>query len=83
MLEVIVCGAAGAWGHLKSKDFVAQKLRYTKVVERSALGMGAVAGAVLTGALASLPVITVGPAALVGLGVGTGVAAGIKRARRR
>ncbi len=85
MLELIglgIGGAAGAFGHLKSKEFVARRLRYTSVVERSGLGMGAATGAVTTVALAALPIVTLGPAALVGIGVGTGVAAGIRRARR-
>ena len=84
MLELLglgVGGVAGVFGHLKSKDFIQRRLRYTKVVERSAIGTGAATGAVATVALAALPVITFGPAALVGIGVGTGVAAGIRRAR--
>ena len=86
MLELLgigIGGAAGAWGHLKSKDFVARKLRYTRVVERSPLAMGVLSGAATTIGVAALPLVGLGiGTALVGIGVGTGVAAGIKRARR-
>ncbi len=74
---------AGVFGHVKTKDFVRRKLRYTKVAEQSAGGMGLATGAVATVSLAALPVITLVPAAIVGAGIGTGVAFGIKQARKR
>ncbi len=88
MLELIglgIGGAVGLFGHVKSKDFVSRKLRYTKVAEQSPGGVGLVAGAAT--AIAAAPVVAVlpwvgaGAAVLVGLGVGTGVGVGIKRAR--
>ena len=86
MLEMIALGAAGAagvFGHVKSKDFISRRLRYTNVVEKPAVPMGVATGAATTVALAALPVITLLPAAVVGAGIGTGVMAGIRRARRR
>ncbi len=82
MILEVIAGAAGVFGHMKSKDFVRRKLRYTKVAEKPATGVGVATGAVTTIAVAALPVITFLPAVLVGVGVGTGVAMGIKQARR-
>jgi len=76
MFELIalgIGGAAGLFGHVKSKDFVRRKLRYTKVAEKSASGMGLAAGAATAIAaapvVALLPVVGTGTAILVGLGV--------------
>ena len=43
--------------------------------------MGLAAGAAITIALGALPIITVVPALLVGAGIGSGVALGIRQAR--
>ena len=86
MLEMIALGAAGVagvFGHVKTKDYIQRKLRYTPVAEKPAVPMGVAAGAVSTVGLAALPLITFLPAVVVGAGIGTGVAAGIRRARRR
>ena len=48
MLELIalgIAGASGVYGHIKSRKFVGQRLRYTKVVEKPALGLWAGVGA--------------------------------------
>ena len=69
ILETIGLGAAGAaglFGHVKTKEFVSRKLRYTKVAEKSASGMGLVAGAAT--AIAAAP--GGGRAALRGCGRG-------------
>ena len=83
MIELVAAGAALV-GHWKSKKFVGRRLRYTKVVEKPAVGMGLAAGTVT--ALAAAPIVAVlgAPVAalIVGAGVGTGVAAGIKQARK-
>ena len=88
MLELLGLGAAGAaglFGHVKSKDFVRRKLRYTKVVERSGVGLGLAAGCVAAIAaapvVAFLPVVGAGSALIFGIGVGTGVGLGAKEAR--
>ena len=82
MILEVIAGAAGVFGHMKTKDFVGRKLKYTKMAEKPAAGMGVATGAATTIAVAALPVITLLPAVLVGVGVGTGVAMGIKQARR-
>ncbi len=86
MFELIglgIAGAAGVFGHVKSKDFVSRKLRYTKITEKPPIGVGLATGAGTALVLSALPVVTLLPAAVVGAGIGTGVAAGINRARRR
>lgn len=85
MFELIglgIAGAAGMFGHVKTKEFVRRKLRYTKIAEKPATGMGLATGAVTTIGVAALPIITFLPAVLVGVGVGSGVAIGIKQARK-
>ena len=86
-LGLLVAGVAGLFGHVKSKDFVGRKLRYTKVTEKSAGGMGLLTGAatsiVAAPLVALLPWVGTEAALLLGLGVGTGVGMGIVRARDR
>lgn len=87
MLELIalgVAGIAGVGGHIKSKDFVRKRLRYTNWVERPGLGLAAGIGTAVVAApiVALLPVIGAGTAIAAGVGVGTGVAVGASQARR-
>ncbi len=84
MFELIglgIAGAAGVLGHVKSKDFISRKLRYTKIAEKPAVGVGLVTGAATAVVVSAVPLVTMLPAVVVGAGIGTGVAAGIKRAR--
>lgn len=86
MLELIgigVAGAAGVYGHLKSRKFVRRRLRFTSMVERPGLGvMAGVAAAVLAApVVALLPILGTGTALLFGAGVGTGVSMGAREAR--
>ncbi|MCY3548237.1 MAG: hypothetical protein OXH51_13990 [Gemmatimonadetes bacterium] len=87
IIETLVGGTVGALGHVKCKEFVRRKLRYTKVAEKSASGMGLAAGAataiVATPLVGLVPFVGLGwgTAALIGLGVGSGVGFGIKKAR--
>jgi hypothetical protein len=86
MLELIgmgIAGAAGVYGHLKSRKFVRRRLRFTSVVERPGLGiMAGVAAAVVAAPLvAILPIVGTGTALLFGAGVGTGVSMGAREAR--
>lgn len=84
MLELIGLGAAGAaglFGHVKSKDWVRRRLRYTNIVEKPASALGLVTGGATAVAVGFVPFVTMLPAVIVGLGVGTGVAIGAKQAR--
>lgn len=80
MIELIAAGAIGVYGHIKSRNFVGQKLRYTSVVEKPMLGVWAGVGTTVLMApvVAILPFVGAGAAIAVGAGVGTGVALGVK-----
>ncbi len=75
-----IAGASGVIGHIKSRHFVGQKLRYTSLVEKPLLGVWAgVATTVVAAPLvAVLPFVGAGTAIALGAGVGTGVALGVK-----
>ena len=78
--ELIAAGAVGVYGHIKSRDFVGQKLRYTSLVEKPMLGVWAGVGTtvIMAPVVALLPFVGAGAAIAVGAGVGTGVALGVK-----
>lgn len=80
MLELLIAGAAGIYGHLRSRKFVGQRLRYTTIVEKPALGLWAGVGATVLAApiVAILPIVGAGTAIAIGAGIGTGVALGVK-----
>lgn len=83
LLAAGIAGAAGVFGHIKSRSFVGRRLRYTSLVEKPALGLWAGVGATIVAApvVAILPVVGAGTAIAVGLGVGTGVAVGVHDAK--
>jgi hypothetical protein len=83
MIELIAAGALGVVGHLKSKDFVKRRLRFTSLVERPGVGLMAGAAAALVAApvVAILPVVGAGTAIAFGAGVGTGVHVGVRQAK--
>ena len=80
LLAAGIAGIVGVYGHIKSRQFVGQRLRYTSLVEKPAVGLFAGVGAMILAApiVALLPVIGAGTAIAVGIGVGTGVALGVK-----
>lgn len=75
-----IAGVAGVVGHLKSRSFVGKRLRYTNIVETPALGLWAGVGATILAApvVAVLPIVGAGTAIVIGAGVGTGVALGVR-----
>ena len=75
-----IAGASGVFGHIKSRRFVGQRLRYTALVEKPALGLwaGIVAMVVAAPVVAIVPLVGAGTAIAIGAGVGTGVALGVK-----
>jgi hypothetical protein len=79
LIAAAIAGAAGVFTHLKSRSFVGQRLRYTSIVEKPALGLWAGVGATIVAApvVAVLPIVGAGTAIAVGLGVGTGVSLGV------
>ena len=80
MLELLVAGVVGVYGHMKSRKFVGQRLRYTSIVEKPALGLWAGVGATLVAApfVAVLPIVGAATAIVIGAAVGTDVALGVK-----
>lgn len=78
-----IAGVAGVAGHIKSRDFVRKRLRYTNWVEKPLLGLwaGAATAVVAAPVVALLPVVGAGTAIAAGLGVGTGVALGVNDAK--
>jgi hypothetical protein len=80
MIELLIAGAVGIFGHLRSRKFVGQRLRYTTIVEKPALGLWAGVGATVLAApiVAVLPIVGAGTAIAIGAGIGTGVALGVK-----
>lgn len=84
MLELIVlgiAGAAGIYGHLRSRSFVRRRLRYTSWIEKP--GLGILVGAVTAIVVSWLPLVGFGAGLLVGGGIGTGVHMGASDARNR
>ena len=80
LLAMGIAGVAGVFSHVKSRRFVGRRLRYTNVVETPGLGLWAGVGATVLAApvVAVLPIVGAGTAILIGAGVGTGVALGVK-----
>lgn len=88
MLELIpiaIAGAAGVFGHLKSRRFVRRRLRYTSWVDKPYLGIltGVAAAVVAAPIVGFIPFLGLGTgtALVFGAGVGTGVSMGAKEAR--
>lgn len=83
LIGAAVAGTVGVLGHIKSRNFVGQKLRYTNLVEKPALGLWAGVGTVVVAApiVAVLPLVGAGTAIALGAGVGTGVALGVGDAK--
>jgi hypothetical protein len=80
MIELLIAGVVGVYGHLKSRTFVGRRLRYTTIVEKPALGLWAGVGATILAApiVAVLPIVGAATAIAIGAGIGTGVALGVK-----
>jgi hypothetical protein len=83
LIPIGIAGAAGLFGHMKSRNFVRRRLRYTSWVEKPYLGIvTGVAAAVVAAPLAGiLPLMGTGTALIFGAGVGTGVSMGAKDAK--
>jgi hypothetical protein len=80
----MVAGVVGVATHVKSKDFVRRRLRFTSIVEKPGLGLfsGAAATVAVAPVVAVLPLVGVVTAVAFGAAVGTGVAVGARHARQ-
>ncbi|MDH5589197.1 MAG: hypothetical protein OEZ65_07430 [Gemmatimonadota bacterium] len=85
LIAMGIAGAAGVFGHIKSRSFVGTKLRYTKLVDKPLIGLWAGVGATVLAAplVAVLPIVGAGTAIALGAGVGTGVSLGAHDAKER
>ena len=84
MIAAGIAGATGLVGHLRSRKFVGQRLRYTSLVEKPMIGVwaGVATTVVAAPVVALLPIVGAGTAIAAGIGVGTGVALGVGDAKR-
>jgi len=83
MITVLIALAAGALGYIQARRFVSSRLRFVDAAQNRFLPLFAGAGAALLALLpfAVLPLVGAGTAAVLGLGVGAGVAVGAKDVR--
>ena len=87
MFELIglgVAAAVGIFGHIRSRKFVGQRLRFTSVIEKPGIGLvaGVIAAILASPIVAVLPIIGTGTAVAFGAGVGTGVVLGARDAKK-
>jgi hypothetical protein len=80
---VVAVGAAGV-GYIRSRSFVAQRLRYVDAVQTpvAPIVAGAAAAIIAAPVVWVVPVIGTGTALLFGVAVGAGTRAGVRRIRR-
>ena len=85
LIGLIATAAVAAFGYFQSRAFVRRRLAYVDAVHNSAAPILAGAGAWLLAMpiVAFLPLVGGFTAILFGVGVGVGVAAGVKDIRRR
>jgi hypothetical protein len=82
MLGLLVAGAAGVGGYIKTRSFVSRRLRYIEQVQKNSAPWiaGTVAGAAIL-PFTVLPLIGAGTVLAVGAAVGAGTAAGARAIR--
>ncbi len=83
LLALAIAGGAGVFSHIKTRQFVRRRLRYTDWIEKPGVGLFAGVGAMVVASpvVAMLPLVGAGTAIAIGAGVGTGVALGAKDAK--
>ena len=83
MLQMLLTVAAGLAGYLVAKNFVRNRLRFVDAVHSAwaPLVAGTLAFA-FTWPLALLPLVSIAPAVMFGIGTGLGTASGARIIRR-
>lgn len=83
MLQMLLTLSAGLAGYLMARNFVRNRLRFVDAVQSgwAPLVAGTVAFAVAW-PLALLPLVSVGPAIMFGIGTGLGTASGARIVKR-
>jgi hypothetical protein len=78
LLGLAVAAAALIGGYVLSRNFVRRRLRYVDAIQKPSAPLiaGAAAAAVAALPFALLPIVTVGTAVALGVGVASGVASG-------
>lgn len=84
LMGLIAAGVAAAAGYTRSRDFVAQRMRFVDAVQKPSTPFlaGAAATAVALPVVWVIPVVGGGTALLFGAAVGAGTRAGVRRIRR-
>lgn len=80
LIALVVAGAAGIGGYVKSRQFVRNRLRFVDAARHRAAPFvsGSVAALVAAPLVWLLPVVGAGTALLLGVGVGVGVHRGAR-----
>lgn len=83
LIGLAAAAGAGTLGYLRSKSFVARRLRYVDAVQSPAAPFiaGAAATAVATPIVWVLPIVGAGTAIVFGVATAVGTRAGVKRIR--
>jgi hypothetical protein len=83
MIELVIAGAAAGLGYIRSRDFVASRLRFVDAAQSPAapLVAGVAAAAVAAPVALLLPLVGAGTVLLFGAAVGVGTRAGVRRIR--
>jgi hypothetical protein len=78
LLGLVVAAAALVGGYVWSRSFVRRRLRYVDAIQKPSAPLiaGAAVAAVAALPFAALPILTVGTAVALGVGVAGGVASG-------
>jgi hypothetical protein len=84
MIELVIAGAVFAFGYVRTRAFVGNRLRYVDAMQSRAapLVAGTVAALAAAPVAFVLPLVGGGTAILFGIGVGAGTRAGVARIRR-
>ncbi|MBI3981628.1 MAG: hypothetical protein HY337_01870 [Gemmatimonadetes bacterium] len=80
LIALAAAGVAGGWGYLQSRRFVRRRLRFVDAIRKPAAPViaGAAAAVVAAPVVALLPIIGAGTAVAFGVGIGAGVAHGVR-----
>lgn len=84
LIGLAAAAGAAAFGYIRSRTFVARRLRFVDAVQAPAapLVAGAAALVLATPVVWALPVVGGGTALLFGVAVGAGTRAGVREIRR-
>jgi hypothetical protein len=84
LLTLIAAGSAAGVGYVRSRSFVARRLRYVDAVQSPAAPIVAAVAATVVAApvVWVVPLVGAGTAILFGAAVGAGTRAGVRRIRR-